>query len=267
MHNFASRAAADQAVLALSQAGFDMRKLSLLAKGHHADIHTLRERSTAEHVRSWVGVGMVWGALFGLLAPASASGLADSHGYLVATLIHTVGGAAGLGGLAAVVGALNRPGRHGGDVRIDIQGQAKADAQGGADGHSKGDSATHEHDAYRLVIRGSADDHAQARQVIEHTRSAARQTDTTGTAGPCASEGTGSGGTGSAATGIAAAQVTGNTARQAAARFERNEQPASGASVHPLHSLARPAARQPVDDGAPGDAALRQHTRRERLSA
>ncbi len=249
-----------------------MRKLSLLATEHHADRHTLRERSTAEHVRSWAGVGVVWGALFGLLAPASVSGLADTHGYLVATLMQTVGGAAGLGGLAAVVGALNRPGHHGGEVQRNVQGATNADSLGGAQGHTKVDAATHEHDAYRLVIRGSAADQAQARQVIQLSRSSARQVDTTGRSGPSAGDDTGSGGTGSAATGIAAnqvsaPQVTGLSPRQAAARLERNEQPASGASVHLFQALARPVAWQPVDDGAPGDAALRQHPLRERLSA
>lgn len=212
VHCFDNRAEADQAVHALSTAEFDMRKLSLLGKGHHDDRHTLRERSAEEHVRAWTAVGVVWGGLFGLLSLLPESGLAASQGYLVAALVHTLVGAALLGGLAAAAGVLMRPGQ--------------------GEGTSGGDAKAHTADVYRLVIRGSAEDHAQARRILESSRAMAGRADAANAESPY--------GTG---------------------------QVAQGASVHSLQAVGRPGSRYQADDFAPRDAVSRQNTRRERISA
>jgi hypothetical protein len=194
VHSFDNRVDADQAVQALSKAGFDMRKVSLLGKSHHGDQHTLRERSSGEHVRSWASVGLVWGALVGLLAPVPADGLAATQGYLLATLIHTLAGALVIGGVGVAVGAMTRPGT------------------GTGAGVSGGHPAAQESDTYRLVIRGSADDHAQARRVLDMDRPPVRTHATDGTL----------------------ASV-------------RPSLPSTGASVHPFQPVGRPASRRHVD--------------------
>lgn len=195
-----------------------MRKLSLLGKAHHGAHHTLRERSTGEHLRSWIGVGMVWGALFGLLAPVADGGLAASQGYLVATLIHTLAGAATLSALAAAVGALTRPGRDG--------------------SAPQGTGALHEQDGFRLVIRGSAEDHALARRLLDTNSTSAVQ--------------------------VAAAV---DIAAETSVPVDRTVQPAPGASVHQFQPSSRSAPRHPVGVPAPDQAPARQHTQRERLTA
>jgi hypothetical protein len=151
VHSFANRSEADQAVQALSKAGFDLRKLSLLGEGHRGALHTLRERSTGEHIGAWASVGVVWGAVFGLIASVPSVWLAAVHGHVVAALAHMLAGSVILGGIAVAVGAWTRPGK------VDCE--------------SQDDSKAQVLDTYRLVIRGSAEDHAQARRVLDLDRS------------------------------------------------------------------------------------------------
>jgi hypothetical protein len=238
VHRFDTREQANRAAQGLSKAGFDMRKVSLLGKTHHGAHHTLRERSTGEHLRSWIGVGMVWGALFGLLAPVPEGGLAASQGYLVTTLIHILAGAATLSALAAAVGALTRPGQDGGGPQ--------------------GTGASHEHDGFRLVIRGSADDHALARPLLE--------TNTSSTEQPHAGADTAADRSGDAS-GAVSSDSAGNAAVEAPLPVDRTVQLAPGASVHLLQAPSRLATRHPAGDASTGAAPARQHTRRQRLTA
>ncbi|MEY2690347.1 MAG: hypothetical protein RL375_4547 [Pseudomonadota bacterium] len=189
VHRFDSRAEADQAFLALSRAGFDMRKLSLLDVGHPGQRHALHGRTTGEHIRAWAGAGLVWGALFGLVAPMPARGLDASQGALVVTLLQTLAGGVTLGGLAALLGVLTRPGRRGADADTAAQAQ--------------------EATAYRLVIRGAAEDHAQARQVLDRLHP-----------------------------GVRSRGLTGHGDLDGAGR---------GASVHPFHAAGRAMGRRHVD--------------------
>jgi hypothetical protein len=247
VHSFDTREQVNQAAQVLSKAGFDMRKLSLLGEGHHGALHTLRERSTGEHIRSWTGVGLVWGALIGLLAPVPDGGLATSQGYLVATLIQTLAGAAALSVLAAAVGASTRPGRDG--------------------GVPQGAGVSHEHGGFRLVIRGSTDDHALARRLLEtNTSSTAQLPAIADTAADRSVDGVGD------ALGDASGVASGDSANNAVVEdatvpTDGAVHIAPGASVRLFQAPARPVTRHPAGDAAPGEAPARQNTRRERLSA
>ena len=112
---FGTHAQAEEAIRALSHAGFDMKKLSLVGKGYHTEEHPVGFYTTGDRVKAWGGVGAFWGAIWGLLlAPAifflPGFGLLAMAGPVASALVGALEGAAVVGGASAIGAALSQIG-------------------------------------------------------------------------------------------------------------------------------------------------------------
>jgi hypothetical protein len=149
---FGTHEAAEQAIRALGQAGFDVRKLSLLGKGYHSEEHPVGFRTVGERIRSWGGVGALFGGAWGLLlAPTvffflPGLGLMATAGPLVSALVGAFEGALFVGGASALGAALTDSGVAEDQV-IEYETALKADK-------------------YLLIVHGSAEELAQAANVL-----------------------------------------------------------------------------------------------------
>jgi uncharacterized membrane protein len=102
---------AEAAIRRLQQAGFDMKKLSIIGRDYVSEEQVLGYVSSGDRIRYWGRFGALWGALWGALA-GSAMLLFPGAGHIVvlgpvaSALLNTVGGAALGGGAGALGGAL-----------------------------------------------------------------------------------------------------------------------------------------------------------------
>ena len=156
-----THAAAESTIKALSRAGFDMKKLSIIGKGYHTEEHPLGFYTTGDRVKAWGGIGSFWGGIWGLLtAPAvfvlPPIGLVATAGPLVVALIAALEGAVVVGGLSALGAALYGLGMSK-DRAIKYEADVKADR-------------------FLVIVHGTADDIAKARAVLKATSSS--ETDT-----------------------------------------------------------------------------------------
>jgi hypothetical protein len=152
-----SHADAEQAIRSLSGSGFDMKKLSIVGKGYHSEEHPLGFYSAIDKMRSWGGVGALWGGLWGLLfAPAifvlPGVGLVALGGPVVAALFGALEGAVLVGGASALGAALTMIGVPK-DLVIKYQTALQAEQ-------------------YVLIMHGDAREVAKARLVLERARAA-----------------------------------------------------------------------------------------------
>ena len=87
---FDTHAEAEQTVKELQTSGFDMTKLSIVAKNPHAEEHVAGFYTTGDRIRHWGKTGAFWGRVGGIVAgagvltvpvlgPFSASGAASLH--------------------------------------------------------------------------------------------------------------------------------------------------------------------------------------------
>ena len=114
-HLYNSHEEALEAVRTLAKAGFDLKKLSLIGKGYHSEEQPVGFYTLGDRVKSWGGVGALWGGIWGLLlAPAvffiPGLGLIAMAGPVVATLVGALEGAVVVGGLSALGAALTQLG-------------------------------------------------------------------------------------------------------------------------------------------------------------
>jgi hypothetical protein len=100
---------AEQAVKELQSAGFDMKKLSIVAKNPHAEEHVVGFYKTGDRIKYWAETGALWGGLWGGLLFGAAAffalpgiGPVLVAGPLVAWIIGALEGAAVVGGISAV---------------------------------------------------------------------------------------------------------------------------------------------------------------------
>jgi hypothetical protein len=106
---------ADHAVKELQQAGFDMKKLSIIGKGYHSEEHPVGYYTLGAKMKVWGGFGATWGAIWGgfwgllfgtglFIIPGVGPLLAA--GPLVALLVGALEGGVVVGGLSALGVAL-----------------------------------------------------------------------------------------------------------------------------------------------------------------
>jgi len=150
---FDTHTAAEDAIRSLGQAGFDMHKLSLVGKGYHSEEKPMGFYTAGDRIKSWGGAGAFWGGIWGmLLAPAvfllPGLGLVGMAGPIVATLVGALEGAVVVGGLSALGAALTQVGVPKDQV-IKYEAALKVDK-------------------YLLVVHGSAEDQANARELLAH---------------------------------------------------------------------------------------------------
>lgn len=143
---------AENAVKALHKQGFDMTQLSIVGKGYQTEEHPVGFYSTGDRIKTWGGIGAVWGGLWGLLfAPAvffiPGLGLVALAGPVVTTLVAALESAAVMGGLSALGAALISMGLPEDEV-IKYEKDLMADK-------------------YLLILHGSEAETAQARELLD----------------------------------------------------------------------------------------------------
>jgi uncharacterized membrane protein len=64
---YPSHTAAESAVKELQQAGFDMKKLSIIGRDYHTDEHVVGYYNAGDRMKKWGGIGVFWGWIWGCL--------------------------------------------------------------------------------------------------------------------------------------------------------------------------------------------------------
>ena len=98
---------AEEAVKHLQEAGFDMKKLSIVGKGYHTEEDVVGYYTSGDRMLHWGKLGAFWGGIWGLLFGSAffiipGIGPLMAAGPLVAWIIGGLEGAAVVGGLSAV---------------------------------------------------------------------------------------------------------------------------------------------------------------------
>jgi hypothetical protein len=108
---FADHTAAEEAIKKLTNAGFDIKSLSLVGKGYHTEEKIVGFYNIGDRVKFWGSRGAFWGGFWGLffggvfmLVPVV--GHVVVLGYLAATAVSVIEGAVVVGGLSALGAAL-----------------------------------------------------------------------------------------------------------------------------------------------------------------
>jgi hypothetical protein len=99
--------AAEQSVKALQQAGFDMKKLSIVGKDYHSEEHVVGYYNAGDRMKAWGKLGAFWGGMWGILLGAAffvvpGLGPIAVAGPLVAVVVAGLEGAVVVGGLSAI---------------------------------------------------------------------------------------------------------------------------------------------------------------------
>ncbi len=108
---FENHEQADAAVKKLAAAGFAMKHLSLVGKGYHTEETVTGFYNFGDRVTFWGSRGAFWGGMWGLFVGGlflsiPILGHVVVLGYLAATAISAVEGAAVFGGLGVIGGAI-----------------------------------------------------------------------------------------------------------------------------------------------------------------
>ncbi len=108
---FVDHPEAEIAVKKLTEAGFDMKQLSVVGKGYHTEEKVVGFYNIGDRVKFWGSRGVFWGGLWGLFfgglfLTIPIVGHVVVLGYLAATAVSAVEGAVMVGGLSAIGAAL-----------------------------------------------------------------------------------------------------------------------------------------------------------------
>jgi len=149
---------AEQAIHTLSDAGFDMKQLSLIGKGYHTEEHPVGFYTLGDRMKSWGGAGAFWGGIWGLLlAPAvffiPGLGLLALAGPVVSALVGGLEGAVVVGGLSALGAVLFNSGIPEHQI-IRYEAALKVDK-------------------YLLLVHGSEEQQKQAHQILNDAQARA----------------------------------------------------------------------------------------------
>ena len=68
---FPSHVEAETAIKALQQAGFEMKKLSIVGKDYHSEEHVVGYYNSGDRMKAWGKLGGFWGGLWGVLVGAA----------------------------------------------------------------------------------------------------------------------------------------------------------------------------------------------------
>jgi uncharacterized membrane protein len=151
---YASHTEAEAAVKELQQAGFDMKKLSIVGRDYHTDEHVVGYYNTGERMMYWGKHGAFWGGIWGLLFGSAffwipAIGPLLVAGPLVTWIVGAIGGAAVVGGLSAVGAGLYSLG-----IPKDSILRYETAIKNGS---------------FVLIAHGTSEDVARAQQIISRT--------------------------------------------------------------------------------------------------
>ncbi len=98
---------AEAAVKELQKSGFDMKKLSIVARDHHTDEHVIGYYNAGDRMKYWGKVGAFWGGMWGMLFGSAfflipGVGPLLVAGPLVSWIVGALEGAAVVGGASAL---------------------------------------------------------------------------------------------------------------------------------------------------------------------
>jgi hypothetical protein len=104
---YKSHAEAETAVKELQQAGFDMKKLSIVGRDYHTDENVVGYYNTGDRMKHWGKMGAFWGGIWGLLFGSAfflipGVGPLVMAGPLVGWIVGALAGAVVVGGLSAL---------------------------------------------------------------------------------------------------------------------------------------------------------------------
>jgi hypothetical protein len=150
---------AEQAVRELQSSGFDMKKLSIVAKNPHAEEHVVGFYNTGDRIQFWGKAGAFWGGMWGGLLFGAAAffalpgiGPVLVAGPLVAWMVGALEGAVVGAGLSAVGAGLYSIGLPK-DSILKYELALKTDR-------------------FLLLVHGTAEETARAREIIHGTHPA-----------------------------------------------------------------------------------------------
>lgn len=148
---------AEQSVKELQKAGFDMKKLSIVAKNPHAEEQVVGFYNTGDRMKHWGKAGAFWGGIWGLLFGAAffaipGLGPVLVAGPLVALIVGALENAALVGGVSAIGAGLFSLGIPKDSVlKYDIALKT---------------------DQYLLLVHGTADEAVRAHEILKGTHPA-----------------------------------------------------------------------------------------------
>ena len=104
---YATHTAAEEAIKELQNAGFNLKKLSIVGKDTHTEEHVVGYYNTGDRMKYWGAMGAFWGGFWGLLfgwAFFAIPGIGPVlvAGPLVAWIVSALEGAVVVGGLSAI---------------------------------------------------------------------------------------------------------------------------------------------------------------------
>ena len=152
---------AEKTVHDLQQAGFDMTKLSIVAKNPHAEEHVVGFYNAGDRIRHWGKQGAFWGGIWGMLFGAAffaipGLGPVLVAGPLVAWIVAALEGAAVVGGVSAVGAGL---------FSIGIPKDSILEYE-----------VAIKNDRFLLLVNGTAEEATRAGEIIGATHPAALHT-------------------------------------------------------------------------------------------
>jgi hypothetical protein len=108
---FTDHQSAERAVMKLTEAGFEMKNLSVVGKGYHTEEKVVGFFNTGDRVKFWGVRGAFWGGLWGLFfgglfLTVPILGHVVVLGYLAAVAVSALESAILVGGLSALGAAL-----------------------------------------------------------------------------------------------------------------------------------------------------------------
>jgi len=152
-----SHTEAEAGVKELQKAGFDMKKLSIIGKEYHTEEHIVGYYNAGDRMKYWGKMGAFWGGLWGFLFGAAffvipGIGPILIAGPVVAWVVAALEGAVVIGGLSVIGAGLYSIGIPK-DSILRYETALKADK-------------------FLLIVHGSEDEVARAKDIIRTTRPA-----------------------------------------------------------------------------------------------
>ena len=153
---YPSHTVAEAAIKELQQAGFDMKKISIVASDYHTDEHVVGYYNIGDRMKVWGKTGIFWGGIWGILFGSAffwipGVGPLLVAGPLVGWIVGALEGAMVVGGLSALGAGL-----YGLGIPEESIVQYETALKIGK---------------FVLIVHGSAEDTLHARAILNHTKS------------------------------------------------------------------------------------------------
>ncbi|OQX12352.1 MAG: permease [Desulfobulbaceae bacterium A2] len=152
--SYPTHTTAEAAIKELQRSGFDMKRLSIVARDYHTDEHVVGYYNIGDRMKVWGKTGAFWGGLWGLLFGSAffwMPGLGPLliAGPLVGWIVGALEGAVVVGGLSALGAGL-----YGMGIPNDSILQYESALKAGK---------------FVLIAHGSMDDSDEAKKILSHT--------------------------------------------------------------------------------------------------